>query len=102
MRGLTVPCSRYARLSLGSSFGSGVRCSWRCFETVRMHPCCQPCVLEMHVDDITEMRTRCALMAPLCQNAASFSAPPRSGCSRLYRLKWVAACGYVHHFAAPR
>ena len=25
------------------------------------------------------MRTRCALMAPLCQNAASFSCPPALG-----------------------
>ena len=41
IRGLMIPCSRYARLSLGNSLGSGVRASSRCCSgvtTVAAHP----------------------------------------------------------------
>ena len=59
MRGLMMPCSRYARLSLGSNLGSGVRVSWRCVETVWMDPRCHPGVFEMHVDHITDEHAMC-------------------------------------------
>ena len=68
MRGLMMPCSRYARLSLGSNLGSGVR-ELPLLETVRMHPCCHPGVFEMHVHHITDEHAMCfnrALMPERC------------------------------------
>ena len=65
MRGLICPVLAVRPALAGEQLRLGLAVQLALIETVRMHPRRQPCVLQMHVDDITDedaMRLDRALM----------------------------------------